>query len=62
MKRLFVFLFVVAAVSACGNNAGNEKSVGDSLVVDPTTAQPITTEPDTIGPDSNDTTQHHQNH
>ena len=62
MKRLFISFLILAAVTACGNDAGNKDSVGDSLDVDPTTAQPITTEPDTVGPNGSDTThtQHNQ--
>ncbi|HEY1115184.1 MAG TPA: hypothetical protein VGE66_16550 [Chitinophagaceae bacterium] len=56
MKRLFISFLILATVTACGNDAGNKDSVGDSLEVDPTTAQPITTEPDTVGPQSTDTT------
>lgn len=64
MKRLFVSFLIGAALTACGNDAGNKNSVGDSLDVDPTTAQPITTEPDTVGPQASDTThtQDNENH
>ena len=60
MKRLLISFLVLASVTACGNDAGNKDSVGDSLDVDPTTAQPITTEPDTVGPVANDTLTHTQ--
>ena len=64
MKRLFISFLILASVTACGNDAGNKDSVGDSMDVDPTTAQPITTEPDTVGPQATDTThaQHNGDH
>jgi hypothetical protein len=60
MKRLFISFLILATVTACGNDAANNDSVGDSLDVDPTTAQPITTEPDTVGPAAGDTATHRQ--
>jgi hypothetical protein len=60
MKRLLVSFLFLASVTACGSDAGNKDSVGDSMQVDPTTAQPITTEPDTVGPAAGDTATHNQ--
>ena len=61
MKHLLGFVIMVIVLAACNNSEGEQKSVGDSLTVDPTTAQPITTEPDTVGPNNKDSITLNQN-
>ena len=61
MRRFLGFVAMVLLIAACNSSEGENKSVGDSLTMDPTTAQPITTEPDTVGTNNSDSLSINQN-
>ncbi len=61
MRRFLGLAAMVVMLAACNSSEGEQKGIGDSMTMDPTTAQPITTEPDTVGTGNSDSLTINQN-